>query len=251
MRCSRFTALRSLAAVVLITMPSPAQDSAASREHVGRLGIVTRPLRIEDSTITMRIRHGGSIVVHMGVDSLGRLDSSRIEVGKSPDSALSELAIKIARNVMFDARTLRRNRKQVIDLPFLFLLQEDPTPAAPFPVLGLTNPGLAYALVHNRAGLPPVAEAIVVRPQRLSGPMPEYPEYLLRLNVQGTVVVDCVIDTLGHPEPSSLHVISSANSGFNLSAITTVQFSVFRVARTPWQPLRIHVKMPVTYTIRR
>jgi len=55
-----------------------------------------------------------------------------------------------------------------------------------------------------------ITEAVVdERPEVIAGFTPEYPDLLRQAGVEGTVVVEVVVDTAGHAEPGSLRVVRS------------------------------------------
>jgi hypothetical protein len=59
-------------------------------------------------------------------------------------------------------------------------------------------------------------EAIVEeKPAVLSAPTLQYPELLRQAQIQGRVLVQAIIDTLGRAEPPSVTVLQSPNPGFD------------------------------------
>lgn len=93
-------------------------------------------------------------------------------------------------------------------------------------------------------------DVVQERPERLAGPQPMYPPLLMQAGIEGTVMVQAIIDTMGRVEPSSLKVTQTANPGFNESAKQTVLKSLFRPARVYGRAVRVLIQLPVTYTIR-
>jgi len=95
-------------------------------------------------------------------------------------------------------------------------------------------------------------EAVVdERPQILSGPRLQYPDLLLQAGIQGRVVVQAIIDTMGRAEPSSVKVIQSSNAGFDRSATNYVLRAMFRPARIHGRAVRVLVDFPVDYKVKR
>jgi len=93
-------------------------------------------------------------------------------------------------------------------------------------------------------------EAIVEeKPERLAGPPLVYPELLKQAGVQGEVVVQAVIDTLGRVEPSSVRIMSSSNPGFNEPARNVVLKSLFRPARVHGRAVRVLISLPVQFRL--
>jgi TonB family protein len=107
------------------------------------------------------------------------------------------------------------------------------------------------------SGLVPSADAVLSvdvvqeKPERLAGPQPVYPPLLMQAGIEGTVMVQAIIDTMGRVEPGSVKVTQTANPGFNESAKQTVLKSLFRPARVYGKAVRVLIQLPVTYTIRR
>jgi TonB family protein len=86
-------------------------------------------------------------------------------------------------------------------------------------------------------------------PVRISFPQPEYPRPLLEARIEGSVVLEAVIDTLGHPEPGSIQVVSSTNRGFDGAARAALQRALFRAARTQGQRVRVLVRQSLRFQL--
>lgn len=94
-------------------------------------------------------------------------------------------------------------------------------------------------------------EAIVEeKPAVLSGPTPQYPELLRQAGIQGRVMVQAIIDTLGRAEPNSVKVLQSPNPGFDQSAKTYVLKTLFRPARVHGRAVRVLVQLPIDYRLK-
>jgi TonB family protein len=81
----------------------------------------------------------------------------------------------------------------------------------------------------------------------LSSPPAEYPRMLRRAGIQGRVVVEVVIDTLGRVEPGSPRVVSSPNPAFNEPALNAVREAVFRPARVHGRAVRVRMRAPIDF----
>ena len=105
-------------------------------------------------------------------------------------------------------------------------------------------------------GIVPSADAVLSvdvvqeKPERLAGPAPVYPPLLQQAGIEGTVMIQAIIDTMGRVEATSLKVVQTANPGFNESAKQMVLKSLFRPARVYGKAVRVLIAIPVTYTIR-
>ncbi len=214
--------------------------------------VVNRPMSLEGSASLQVVRVGGRVIVRLGVDTAGHVRQETVEVLVSPDSVLGELAREIARSVVFDPKAARQiGQGELIDLPFVFLMYRDGTPLTPFGGEREANPGLVYMLMRADSTSPLTGEALVQLPERVSGPPPRYPQALQMAHVSGEVMVEGIIDTLGHVERGSVRVVSSTDQGFDDSALRTVAGTVFRAARTPWRAVRVRVRIPIRYWTRR
>lgn len=97
-------------------------------------------------------------------------------------------------------------------------------------------------------------EAVVEdRPMSLSCPPPQYPTMLREAGIEGKVQVEFVIDTTGHVERGSVKVVQSDNPQFNRAAIEMYQNPqcVFRPGRVAGTAVRVLVRQPVSFAIRR
>lgn len=92
-------------------------------------------------------------------------------------------------------------------------------------------------------------EMVDERPEILSRPPLDYPPLLRQAGLQGRVIVEAVIDTLGRAEPASLRIIERPNPGFEQSARDYVLHTVFRPARVKGRAVRVLVRIPIDYKI--
>jgi TonB family protein len=94
-------------------------------------------------------------------------------------------------------------------------------------------------------------DVVQEKPERLAGPPPVYPPLLQQAGIEGTVMVQAIIDTMGRVEANSIKITQTANPGFNESAKTTVLKSLFRPARVYGKAVRVLIQIPIAYTIKR
>lgn len=87
------------------------------------------------------------------------------------------------------------------------------------------------------------------RPEVLSAPVPQYPELLRQAGIQGTVLLEGIVDTLGRVEQNSIKVVSSPNPGFNQAAITVMQKALFRPARVHGRAVRVLIRLPIVFKL--
>jgi len=108
----------------------------------------------------------------------------------------------------------------------------------------------------SASGIVPTGDVFSVdvvqeKPERLAGPPPVYPPLLQQAGIEGVVMVQAIIDTMGRVEPNSIKITQTANPGFNESAKTTVLKSLFRPARVYGKAVRVLIQIPIAYTIKR
>jgi len=109
--------------------------------------------------------------------------------------------------------------------------------------------GLATGLVPT--GNEVFMEAIVEeKPAVLSGPPPSYPELLKQAGIQGRVLVQAIVDTLGRAESGSIKVLQSPNPGFDQSAKNYVQKALFRPARVHGRAVRVLIQIPIEFRLK-
>ena len=94
-------------------------------------------------------------------------------------------------------------------------------------------------------------DVVQEKPERLAGPPLVYPPLLQQAGIEGTVMVQAIIDTMGRVEPNSIKITQTANPGFNESAKTVVLKSLFRPARVYGKAVRVLIQIPILYSIKR
>ncbi|HYK82803.1 MAG TPA: energy transducer TonB [Gemmatimonadales bacterium] len=108
--------------------------------------------------------------------------------------------------------------------------------------------GIATGMVPT--GNEVFAENIVEeKPERLSGPPAVYPELLRQAQIQGRVVVQAIIDTLGRAEPTSVKILQSPNPGFDQASRTMILKSLFRPARVHGRAVRVLINIPIEWKV--
>jgi protein TonB len=110
---------------------------------------------------------------------------------------------------------------------------------------------LSVADVKVDPGKAFIEAAVDEKPERLFTPPLDYPDLLRQAGIEGTVVVEVIIDTLGNAEPSSLRIVQSTNKAFEISARDAVLKSRYRPGRVRGQAVRVLVQVPITFNIRR
>lgn len=111
--------------------------------------------------------------------------------------------------------------------------------------------------LNAATGLEPAASQVYMesvveeKPEILSGPQLPYPELLRQAGVQGRVVVQLILDTLGRAEPSSVKVIQTPDAGFDQVATNYVLHALFRPARVHGRAVRVLLNIPIDFKVKR
>ncbi len=93
-------------------------------------------------------------------------------------------------------------------------------------------------------------EAVVDEPpERISSPPLEYPRMMQQAGVEGSVVLQGVVDTTGRVEANSIAVISSTNRAFEGPARQLLRRSLFRPGRVRGQAVRVLIQLPIQFTL--
>ena len=78
---------------------------------------------------------------------------------------------------------------------------------------------------------------------------PPYPETMLRRQMEGTVIVQFVVDTSGHADTASFQVLFASHGDFARSVRTTLPRMLFRPALIGNQRVKQLVQQPFTFKI--
>jgi TonB family protein len=95
-------------------------------------------------------------------------------------------------------------------------------------------------------------EAMVDEPPiLLSRPPLQYPPLLKDAGIEGHVIVEVIIGVDGHPERESLRIIESTQRGFDKFARDMVLAALYRPGRMRGQAVRVLVRQPVNFALRK
>lgn len=100
----------------------------------------------------------------------------------------------------------------------------------------------------------PYLEAVVEdRPERIENSciQPRYPAILQQAGVEGRVLAEFVIDTLGRAERASIRFVTSSHNLFEASARETIISCRYRPGRISGRAVRVRVQMPINFAITR
>ncbi|MCH7775982.1 MAG: TonB family protein [Gemmatimonadetes bacterium] len=91
--------------------------------------------------------------------------------------------------------------------------------------------------------------AVEVRPERLSGPFPRYPEMLRQAGIEGRVLLEFVIKQDGTVDSSSLNVLESTNRAFEGPARAVIEGSLYTPGEVDGGPVRVLVSQQIGFTL--
>ena len=128
-------------------------------------------------------------------------------------------------------------------------------PAAPAP----SQPSNGYVVVRDTAVIHLdslrdhvfVESAVTQRPSILSGPPIQYPDMMRQEGIEGRVLVQAIIDTMGRAEVGSIRIITSPHPLFDEAARNYVLHAFFKPARLHGRAVRVLINMPIDFKIRR
>jgi TonB family protein len=87
------------------------------------------------------------------------------------------------------------------------------------------------------------------RPYIIYRPALTYPDLLRQTGVQGRVIVQGIIDTMGRAEPGSVQIVKTPHVLFNQQARDFMLHAVFRPARFHGKAVRVLVNVPLDFKI--
>jgi len=124
---------------------------------------------------------------------------------------------------------------------------EDGVPGMPF------DPNGSGSGSGNKIA-PPVDEPIrvtgaVTRPVLLDGPQPRYTEMARRAGLQGTVIVEAIIDESGHV--SDVRILKPLPLGLDQAAVEAVKSWRFRAATLGGRPVKVYYTLTANFTLQR
>ncbi|MDD2890950.1 MAG: TonB family protein [bacterium] len=140
-------------------------------------------------------------------------------------------------------------------------LKEPPPPPKPqMPVAAATDAEVEASTIDRtnfdgfeKAPVAPQAEtaipfsAVEVKPVVKYKVDLEYPDLARKAEIEGTVVVDFIIDTLGNVE--NIKVIKSVHELLDAAAVKTVRQWKFTVARQRDKAVRVEMQQPVRFSL--
>jgi TonB family protein len=91
--------------------------------------------------------------------------------------------------------------------------------------------------------------AVDVRPERLSGPFPRYPEMLRQAGIEGTVRLEFVITTDGRVDSATIKVLQATNRAFEGPAKHVIAGSMYTPGEVGGEPVRTLVTQQIGFSL--
>lgn len=94
------------------------------------------------------------------------------------------------------------------------------------------------------------AEAVVDEtPEQISCPRPPYPRMMQQAGIEGTVLLEFVVDQSGHADGSSVRALDSTHKAFEAPAKEMIEKCLFRPGRVRGQAVKVLVRMPINFVL--
>ncbi len=87
----------------------------------------------------------------------------------------------------------------------------------------------------------------VVKPVKIHAPQPHYTEIARKVRVEGTVIVQAIIDEQG--EVTNVEVLKGLSMGLTESAVDTIKTWKFKPATLRGKPVAVYYTLTVTFTL--
>lgn len=113
------------------------------------------------------------------------------------------------------------------------------------------SPDLSLGAATPEPGAVLLNDAVDEPPTMTSPPVVDYPDLLRQAGIEGSVVIEAIIDTAGRVEPASVKVLRSSNHAFESPARAAILGAIYRPGRVGGRVVRVLVSVPVAFTIRR
>ncbi len=96
------------------------------------------------------------------------------------------------------------------------------------------------------------AEAVVDEtPEAISCPRPPYPRMMQQAGIEGTVLLEFVVDQTGHADGNSVRPLDSTHKAFEAPAKEMIMKCLFRPGRVRGQAVKVLVRMPIVFNLNR
>ena len=91
---------------------------------------------------------------------------------------------------------------------------------------------------------------VSVIPKMIKVVKPRYPDFLKKMEIEGTVIIQAIIRTNGQVDPSSVRVIKKLHPQLDQAAVEALVASEFSPALYGSRPVRVIMQIPYTFKFR-
>jgi protein TonB len=139
----------------------------------------------------------------------------------------------------------------VPELPTIPLDGVAPPPSGPVFPAPPRSGGPDDASAPSLIGTEPLdVELVDDPPVLLAARIPAYPEQLRQAGIEGRVVLEAVVDTLGRVEAGSMTVVAGTHPAFVASARQALAGALFRPGRVRGHAVRVRIRLPAQFMLR-
>jgi TonB family protein len=212
----------------------------------------------EDDRRGLRAAVALAVAVHVGLFLLHLPAGSEVDIGKAP-----ERPVFVVKQVRFQSPPprsqqqipKRKERKKMIPIP-------DPTPDEPEPLLieeveipevDYGDPDSVYGIPEGPPGLgfggegPIRLGGDVTPPIKIHYPSPKYTEEGRQARIQGVVILEAIIDTMGNV--ASVKVLKGLPQGLTDSAVEAAKQWKFEPARRGGEPVAVFLNLTIRFSL--
>ena len=231
LRIARGLLLTGLAACAHTTVPAgpppiPGEVYSGSEVKPPPVVLFVPPLRYPDTLRAKGIQ--GRVLLDVIIDTSGGVEPASIVTAHSSNSGFDAAAREAVLRMRFLPGMVRGwTVRTLVRLPVQFRLLPD----------------------VDTADVPLRLSQVEEPPERLSGPVPVYPQTLMARGIEGRVFVRFVLDTTGHPQPNSLEVLESPHVELSREAIRVVRATRYAPARLQGKARRVIMTQDVQFTM--
>lgn len=224
----------ALLGLLLVISPAQAQTAADtgrlySREQLTVVPVILRRPAIVYPDSLKRRGIGGTVRVSVVLDRNGNPEVTSVHIISSPDTGLNGSARAVVLGTKFTGGRVRND-----DVRTLLTLS------------------VVFDSLDTARALPPIYsqfDSLSETPALLNRPLLRYPDDPRHRCKQGRVVVQMIIDTLGHAEPASIQFVTLPDPGFMLPVLQYLASALFRPARRGGRPVRSIMYFPVVFRL--
>jgi len=186
------------------------------------------------------------VTVHFIVDTTGQVRPHSVQFVETPNQLFSVAALRALAGARF---TAAKFHGRLVSQAMTWTLEFRPSVSGSAPAQlsepqPLVQPAPAagtyfeFKIDKNAAPLP-------------GNPSPQYPDTLRSMNVQGEVVAEFVVDTMGHVDTTTVRILRSTHELFTNSVRAVLPMLRFSPAEVGRRKVKQRVQMPFQFNVQR